>query len=231
MLEIEGLEAQYGGKRALGPLSISAHKGSCVGLVGRNGSGKTTFLHALCGIGSSTGRRTLNGKALLRGVSHDVSLVESDPVLVDSMTVEEAVRFDAAMRGMRLSREELDRALSLFDCTPFSDVRVRSCSLGMRKRAALSAAWTGSPKLVILDEPTNGLDTESIFRLVENIEVTRCNGGIVFMSSHDLAFAQRRCDRVLMLDQGAVVADLDTDTDDVEREFYQRFIAQRKGQR
>lgn len=224
MLKARKLEAHHGSARVLEPTDLQVECGTCVCIIGPNGAGKTTLLNALCGIGPTSGERALAGRSLARGVSASVAYAESDPVLVGTMTVADAVRFDLSMRGMRLTDSEIEKALALFRCLPFSDTRVDACSLGMRRRAALSTAWAGQPDLLLLDEPGNGLDTEGLLCLADALASARRAGRIVILSSHDLAFAQRHCDRALMIEQGRIVADASTEACDLEAEFRRRFI-------
>lgn len=143
----------------------------------------------------------MEGKPLAKGISRQLTFTASDPVLINEMNVREFLLFDAAVRGIKLDFREVQTVMNRFGCIGFSEQKLKTCSLGMRKRVALAAAWSGSPHLVLLDESTNGLDTEAIFLLKDAISKTLSEGGTVILSAHILSFLQDVCTRVIMLDE------------------------------
>lgn len=224
MIELHNLTHTYGGKIGLGPIDLLIEDNSAVGLVGPNGSGKTSLLRSLCGIGSTSGIRLMEGKPLAKGISRQLTFTASDPVLINEMNVREFLLFDAAVRGIKLDFREVQTVMNRFGCIGFSEQKLKTCSLGMRKRVALAAAWSGSPHLVLLDESTNGLDTEAIFLLKDAISKTLSEGGTVILSAHILSFLQDVCTRVIMLDGGLIVDDFDVCDCNVEHIFQERFL-------
>lgn len=206
----EGVSKAYGPNRALDGISFSVPEGSVCGLLGPNGSGKTTALRILLGLS-----RPDSGVARLLGDSggsgrrdaarQTGSLVET-PALYERTTARVNMRIEAATRGLGASGSEIQGLLELVGLGSRADDRVKGFSLGMRQRLGLATALLGKPRLVILDEPTNGLDPSGIAEIRELIRTLPELGATVLVSSHLLQEVQAMCDRVVILDRGKVVA-------------------------
>lgn len=206
----EGVSKSYSSTRALQGISFSVPEGSVCGLLGPNGSGKTTALRILLGLS-----RPDEGSARLLGDARDLgrraaaretgSLVET-PALYERASARANMRIEAATRGLGGSADEIQALLELVGLGSRADDRVKGFSLGMRQRLGLATALLGKPRLVILDEPTNGLDPAGIVEIRELIRSLPEMGATVLVSSHLLQEVQAMCDRVVILDRGKVVA-------------------------
>lgn len=234
MLSLTQVALTYGsGRRAefasvMEPLDLELASGTVLGVVGPNGAGKTSLLNAIAGIGRVTGARRLDGEALSAGVSRHLSFVAAEPVLIERMTVADFLVFDASLRQVEFTEQDVKEVIERFDCTEFADRQIRHCSLGMKKRAALAAAWLGNPRVILLDEPINGLDTVSIYRLEHAIAEHVSRGGIMVISGHILTFIQKVANRVILLESGKIVKDL-SQGNNLEAIFYEIFIEKVRG--
>jgi ABC-2 type transport system ATP-binding protein len=212
VVEIDGLTKSYGSFVAVRDLSLRLHRGEILALLGPNGAGKTTTIRMLMGILSPT-----SGAARILGhdcfldraeVMAHVGYLPDEPVFYEHLRGGEIVRFCGAMRGMpdaavRATARELSQRLDLTDAL---DEYAVNYSMGMKKKLALVCAMLHAPALLILDEPTNGLDPVATRALLELIRQTAAAGTAVFYSTHLLDQAQRLCHRVGILHRGALAA-------------------------
>lgn len=188
-------------------------KGAMVGLVGPNGAGKTTAIKILTGLIRSTfGRAFLNEcdvvkypKVALKGVGAVVEVPEFYPFL----TPIETLQFLGRLRGMDEERilSRAEELLILFGLEDNLYDRVGRFSKGMKQRLALAQAMLHRPNILILDEPTGGLDPQGIVEMREILLGLKRNGHTILMSSHLLSEVQDTCDRVIMIDRGKKIAD------------------------
>jgi ABC-2 type transport system ATP-binding protein len=211
MIEVKGLLKYYGERKAAGPLSFSIGKGEIVGLLGLNGAGKTTALRVLaCDLLPSSGTVLVDGMDVV-DAPHEVRrrvgyLPETPPVYVE-MTVHEYLLFAARLRG--LSSAEAERRASIVEeSVQLEDVRddlIASLSHGFRQRVGIAQAVVHKPRLLILDEPINGLDPVQIVEMRQVLKSLRGEHTIV-LSSHILTEISETCDRILVLRAGEIVA-------------------------
>lgn len=184
--------------RALDRLSFTVSRGEAVGLLGPNGSGKTTTIRILLGL-----RQPSEGRVSV--LARKVGFVLDLPALYPQLTLARNLAFYADL--LRVPRSAIDRRLGEVGLREEAGSRVEALSLGMRKRAEIARALLTDPDLLLLDEPTSGLDPEAQaeLRAVLRTEVER--GVSILMTSHDLYNVQKVCSRVLVLRQGRLVAD------------------------
>ena len=204
-IEIERLTKRYRGGRGVTDVDIDIHEGEVFGFIGPNGSGKSTTIRALLGLLAPT-----SGRARILGVDvhedgprarAEVGYVPSETSLYEGMTVEDTLRFAARLRGTDdRRRSELCDAFDLDRGRDVGDL-----SLGNRKKVALVMALEHSPRVLILDEPTGGLDPLMQARLFEVLLEEQRRGVTVFFSSHVLNEVQRTCSRVAILKDGRVI--------------------------
>jgi len=207
-IQTDGLKRTYGSFRAVDGVDLHVPAGSVFGFLGPNGAGKTTTIRLLLGlIRADHGRVELNGIDLTQARSAALSgvgaIVES-PSLYPNLTGREVLRVTAHL--LRLKATEIDRVLSIVDLIDAANRRVRDYSLGMRQRLAIARALMGRPKLLILDEPTNGLDPAGIAdmrRLIRGLPTA--SGTTVFVSSHQLAEMQQMTDHCALIKSGRLV--------------------------
>ena len=207
----EGVTKSYGSTRALDGITFSVPEGSVCGLLGPNGSGKTTALRILLGLsrpnsGSTNLLGDHGGSGRREAARRTGALIET-PALYERTSARGNMAIEAAARGLGDSTGEIQGLLDLVGLGGRADDRVKGFSLGMRQRLGLATALLGKPRLVILDEPTNGLDPAGIVEIREMIRTLPDLGTTVLVSSHLLQEVQAMCDRVVILDRGRLVAE------------------------
>jgi ABC-type multidrug transport system ATPase subunit len=184
--------------------------GGIFGLLGANGAGKSTLFKAMLDlVPLDEGKIRIAGlDAREEGVEarRRVGYLPEELRLYDRLTGWELLDFVGGLRGND-DRAEWRDWLELFGLWPHRDHLIAEYSLGMRKKIALSAALLGSPPLLLLDEPLNGLDTESMRRLRLRLEALADAGTTVVVSSHVMAFVERVCDRMVILRRGRIAAE------------------------
>lgn len=209
MIEVENLSKRYGDFTALDNVSFSARKGEIVGLLGPNGAGKTTTMRILTGfMPPSDGTARIAGAdvvtqsmAARRAVGY---LPERVPVYPD-MTAVEFVTFWAQLRGVKRARQAADAALRRVHLNDQRDTLIRQLSKGMRQRLGLAQAMVHSPPVIILDEPTIGIDPQQVIDVRRSVRELGESHTVLF-STHILSEAEQVCDRVLIIDKGRLAA-------------------------
>lgn len=206
----DGLRVALGDREVLRGVDLRVARGETVAVVGRNGAGKTTLLRALVGLlRPHGGRRTVCGlDPATTPVERIARRAAYVPQLADSLlfheTVEEEVRFTLAGRGSSL---DAGAVLEEADLLAFARSNPRDLSAGQRVRAAIAAATAGAPEVVLLDEPTRGMDAASKDRLARALGAWRAEGRAVVLVTHDVELVARAATRVVMLAEGEVVVD------------------------
>jgi ABC-2 type transport system ATP-binding protein len=222
----EGISKSYGSTRALDGITFSVPEGSVCGLLGPNGSGKTTALRILLGLtrpneGTSSLLGDTGGSSRREAARRTGALVET-PALYERTSARGNMVIEAAARGLGDSSGEIQGLLDLVGLGSRADDRVKGFSLGMRQRLGLATALLGKPKLVILDEPTNGLDPAARQRMLVLIrEMKEQHGMNVLLCSHLLPDVEQVCDEVVILKDGQIVHQCDLAR---ERQANQRFV-------
>jgi ABC-2 type transport system ATP-binding protein len=211
MIRTDGLRKSYGPLVAVDGVSLEVRPGETFGLLGPNGAGKTTLLHLLGGALAPDGG-TLDiagaGSPADPAVRRRIGVAPQVSALYGPLTGEENVRFFGRLQGLagealaRRTAEVLDRA-GLADRRRD---RVDTYSGGMKRRLNLACALVHDPPLLLLDEPTVGVDPQSRNRIFEDVERLRREGRCVVYTTHYMEEAQRLCDRVAILDRGRVLA-------------------------
>lgn len=210
-LEVVGVTKTYGTLRALDNVSLTV-EGGIFGLLGANGAGKSTLFQAVLHLLDPDAGEIRVGGIDVRTDSvaarKTIGYLPEEPQLYARLTGNELLRFVAGIR--ELDNDDERRALLAdFELAPHADELIGGYSLGMRKKIALIAALMGQPRLVLLDEPLNGLDTEHMRRLRLRIEAMAADGTTFILSSHVMAFVERICQRIAILRRGRLVAEGD----------------------
>jgi ABC-2 type transport system ATP-binding protein len=208
-LVFQGVRKGYGGHNALDGLDLRVPRGSLCGFVGPNGAGKTTTFSLVCGyMRPDAGRIDVLGRGpydawALKG---HLGVLPQDAELGDQHTPRELLVHHGRLQGLgwRAAPIEAARVLELVQLGERADRRIGTLSHGMRRRVAVASAMVGAPELVLLDEPTAGLDPVQARSLREAL-VKRPPGQTLVVSSHDLHELERICDWVVMIDQGRLV--------------------------
>jgi ABC-2 type transport system ATP-binding protein len=205
-IEIQALSKRFGGITAVDDLSFSTREGAVTGFLGPNGAGKTTTLRMLLGLVSPTeGTATVDGRpyAKLAEPTRHVGAVLESTGFHPGRRARQHLRVLATAAGLPLERA--DEVLAEVDLTDVADRRVKGFSLGMRQRLGLASALLGAPNVLILDEPTNGLDPEGVHWLRQYLRSFADRGGSVLVSSHLLAEVAQTVDDVVIIANGRLV--------------------------
>ena len=217
MIEIRNVSRRYGSVRALNNVSISVPKGSVLGLLGQNGAGKTTLLNVITGyLAPTEGSVLINGcDTLLQPIEARscVGYLPEQPPLYDEMTVREYLRFASELRGVerRAVAAHTDEIMELTGLSEMRDRLLGHLSKGYRQRAGMAQALCGDPEVLVLDEPTVGLDPKQITEIRDLIR-SLSHGRTIVFSSHILSEVQQLCSHVVILDHGEVKLDSGMDS-------------------
>jgi ABC-type multidrug transport system ATPase subunit len=206
VLEVRDLTKRYKANLAVDGLSFKAQPGHVLGFLGPNGAGKTTTLRMLLGLTLPTsGSTAVDGRPYrqLRDPITVVGAVLEGPQFHPGRTGRNHLRVLAMAAGLPQTR--VDEVLRLVELDGAGSKRVKAYSLGMRQRLGLAAALMQEPELLVLDEPTNGLDPQGIREIRELLLALHAGGATIFLSSHLLAEVEALCTRVGVLDRGRLV--------------------------
>ncbi|MGY1776203.1 ABC transporter ATP-binding protein [Geodermatophilus sp. SYSU D00804] len=207
VIEVRGLTKRYGELTAVEDLTFTAEAGRVLGFLGPNGAGKTTTLRMLMGLVTPTsGRATVDGVAVrdLPEPVRTVGAVLSTGAFHPRRTGRGHLRVLAAMAS--LPAERVDEVLELVGLTDAADRRASGYSLGMQQRLGLAAALLGDPRVLVLDEPANGLDPDGIRWLRGFLRHLAAEGRTVLVSSHVLAEVESTVDDIVVIRSGRLVA-------------------------
>jgi len=209
VLQADGVALRHRNGRGVGPLSLDAGAGECIGLMGPNGAGKTTLLRLLATLEHTRhgSLRWFGGLGPVQARRH-IGLAPDTVVEEGSLTARQATHFWARQWLSRdAAAAHVQRALHAFDLEEVADERVSHFSFGMRRRLGLSQAFVHDPSLVLLDEPTAGLDPAGVLALRTVLQQRRVVGQTAVVASNDCDFVAAVCDRVIFLVDGIVARD------------------------
>ena len=209
MIEVSHLTKRYGSHLALDDLSFTIPEGQIYGLLGPNGAGKSTTMNILTGcLAATSGQVRIDGVDIfedpMAAKKHLGYLPELPPLYMDR-TPEEYLRFVARAKGVGDVPGELEWVMALTQITDVKDRLIRNLSKGYRHRVGIAQAILGDPDIIILDEPTVGLDPRQITEIRELIQKLGENKTVI-LSSHILSEVQAVCDSILILSRGKLVA-------------------------
>lgn len=210
MIRTTGLTKDYGARRAIDNLTFEANQGEVVGFLGPNGAGKTTTMRILAGYMPPTfGTAQIAGFDVVEEsieVRRRVGYLPETVPLYSDMTVFDYLKFMADLRHIPNGDEMVDNALEMVQMEQRADGYISNLSKGMRQRIGLAQALLHKPEVLILDEPTIGLDPAQVVE-VRNIIREIGKARTVLLSTHILSEAQQLCDRVLIINKGRIVAE------------------------
>ena len=211
MIEVSHLTKQYGNHLAVDDVSFTVADGQICGLLGPNGAGKSTIMNILTGYLSATsGQVTVAGHPLPEeadAAKACVGYLPEQPPLYPEMTVQEYLTFAAELKGVKKAerKEQVCRAARRTGLETVLPRLIRSLSMGYKQRVGIAQALLGSPRLIILDEPTVGLDPAQVIEIRKLIrELGRAH--TVILSSHILSEVQAVCQQILILSKGHLAA-------------------------
>ena len=223
LLETTGLSVTFGGLKAVDDVDISVEQGQLVGLIGPNGAGKTTFIDALTGFVPSRGRIVFDGRSLEDRPAHrrsqaglgrtwqslelfdDLTVAENLQVAAERQSVAGFIR-DVFHPNRRRDLSAVDRALASVGLGELGNSFPSALSQGQRKMVSVARALAGSPKLVCMDEPAAGLDTEESQDLGRRLRELVTGETTIFLVDHDMGLVLSVCDYIYVIEFGVLIA-------------------------
>jgi ABC-type multidrug transport system ATPase subunit len=227
MLELNNISASYQSIKALDDVSLSIACGEIVGIVGPNGAGKTTLFKIIARIlDRYEGTVSYNGNPLKALESREIGYLAEVPFQFDYFTPAEMLLFERSLRNPQLPAEQVFTMLDTWGLVAWQDTKIRELSQGLKKRVALSTAFLGDPSLLVLDEPLNAIDIQTVIVLKRLIREAAARGAIVLISSHVLDFFDGLIERVVFLNQGSIHCASSDDTRTTEELYVDLFMCQ-----
>ena len=227
MIEVQNLVKMYGKHLAVDHLSFTIEKGQVYGFLGPNGAGKSTTMNIMTGyLGATEGKVLINGHDILKepeAAKRCIGYLPEQPPLYMEMTVLEYLTFAAELKKIPSSERE-GQLKAVMELTKLQDVSMRliqNLSKGYKQRVGLAQAILGFPEIIILDEPTSGIDPAGVQEFIELIRwLSKEKGLTVLFSSHHLDQVQKVCDRVGLFSNGKILALIDmTELKDKKQEL------------
>ena len=213
VLSCSGLRKRYGERLAVDGVGFVIEAGECYGLLGPNGAGKTTTISMICGLlDADTGEVTVAGRRVTpksTKARHAIGYVPQDIALYPDLSARENLAFFGRLYGLGGARltDRISIALEAVGLADRADDKVDSYSGGMKRRANIAAGLVHEPKLLVLDEPTVGVDPQSRNAILETVSGLIGQGLAVLYTTHYMEEAERLCDRVGIIDEGHLVAE------------------------
>ena len=215
MIEVKNVSKRYGSVKALDDISFVANDGEVLGLLGPNGAGKSTTMNILTGyLGASEGTVLIDEIDILqspKAAKAKIGYLPEQPPLYQDMTVRRYLEFIFDLKRVKLPKKEhVNEIMQIVKISDVADRVIRNLSKGYKQRVGFAAALMGNPPVLILDEPTVGLDPKQIIDIRKLIKSLGKKHTVIF-SSHVLSEVSAVCDRVVMINNGKIVADARTD--------------------
>ena len=213
IVEIHNLEKKYGQKQVLHDINLQINSGQIIGYIGPNGAGKSTTVKILCGlINDFEGDIKIFGKDLRTStfeIKQQIGYIPENAVLYESLTPMEFMEFIGEMRGLEneITRTKAEVLMNIFEMKPNLNQRIATFSKGMRQKVLICSALLHNPDLIFMDEPLSGLDANSVIMVKEMLIHLAREGKTVFYSSHLMDVVEKISDRIILIDQGKVIAD------------------------
>lgn len=202
MVEVKGAVKEFKETTALKKVSIKFEIGKIHGVIGRNGSGKTVLFKTICGFMKlNSGTILLNGKPVKPAVAQEIGIIIEEPGFIGSLSGFKNLKLLSSIR-QEISDDDIRKTLVKVGLDPNSKKHVRKYSLGMRHRLGIAQAIMEKPKLLILDEPMNGLDKQGVLEMREVFKELNEQGATIILSSHYAEDIEALCDTVCEMDNG-----------------------------
>ena len=222
MLEIRNLTKRYKNNKGIFDINYSFEEGKVYALVGPNGSGKTTLIQMIAGISDPlSGTVELAGNSTMaRSCKKEIGYALKFTNDYTKQTIYQFLTMVCEIKYKGKYTDEIDRYLKDFELTGDGNTRIADCSLGKKKKVGIITSFIGLPTLIILDEPTNGLDTTGLIQLKRYIEKAKESRHIVIVSSHVLDFVDAIMDKVIFLKEGRIASCDGSSTEEQYRRLY-----------
>ncbi|TSB45327.1 ABC transporter ATP-binding protein [Alkalicoccobacillus porphyridii] len=213
IVESKGLIKRYGNERVLDHAELTIKEGEIVGLLGPNGAGKTTLIHALCGLVTiDAGTIHLFGKELtgnLTNIKERIGLVTQELTIFEELTAKENLTFFGGLYGLRgeTLQQRIEDALDFVGLQSQAKKQPKTFSGGMKRRLNIACSLIHQPKLLIMDEPTVGIDPQSRNHILEAVRKLQKQGTTILYSTHYMEELQAIASRVVIMDQGHIITE------------------------
>lgn len=225
MLEVNALTKTYENQQGIRDISFKAKNGEIIAFVGPNGAGKTTLFRILAGVVDNySGNCVLNGCDITNPEKRrKIGWLDETPFAFPEMTPIQFAFYLREMKELAVDDAEINNLLETFELYKYRNQKIKAFSQGMYKKAAMLPVLMGQPELLILDEPTNGLDTNAIISLKQLLLQAKERGAIILLSSHILDFVGKIADTVLFLKEGSICiekSNIEMDLEDIYQQLY-----------
>ena len=209
MLEVRSLEKSFGPKQVLFGIDFQARPGRILGLVGKNGAGKTTIFHSILRFLEYSGRISFEGKAISQDTYREIGYLPEERSLMPKLTVYEQVRYLANLKGVpnAVVKEKLPQWMERLQVKGKVTDKIKSLSKGNQQKVQLIITLLHEPNLIILDEPFSGLDPVNTEILKQVIVEEKERGATIIFSDHVMTNVEELCDDVVMIRDGKVILD------------------------
>lgn len=209
MLEIQNLEKSFGQKQVLFGVDFKAESGQILGLIGKNGAGKTTIFHSILHFLEYSGRISFEGKAISQDTYREIGYLPEERSLMPKLTVYEQVRYLANLKGVSSAvvREKLPQWMERLQVKGKLTDKIKSLSKGNQQKVQLIITLLHEPNLIILDEPFSGLDPVNTEILKQVIIEEKERGATIIFSDHVMTNVEELCGKIIMLRDGKVILD------------------------
>jgi len=213
IVSIRNLTKSYGEKEVLKGINLEITPGQIIGYIGPNGAGKSTTVKILCGLISEfSGEIEIFGKDLRKQtleIKKQVGYIPENAVLYESLTPMEFMEFIGEMRSLNpeQTHKKAEALMSIFEMKPNINQRISTFSKGMRQKVLICSSLLHNPDLIFMDEPLSGLDANSVIMVKEMLIHLAHDGKTIFYSSHLMDVVEKISDRIILIDQGTVIAD------------------------
>jgi ABC-2 type transport system ATP-binding protein len=213
IVSIRNLVKKYGSKQVLHGINLDINPGQIIGYIGPNGAGKSTTVKILCGLISDfQGEISIFGKDLRTQtieIKKQVGYIPENAVLYESLTPLEFMEFIGSMRSLNPEQtsQKAEALMSIFEMKSHLNQRISTFSKGMRQKVLICSSLLHNPDLIFMDEPLSGLDANSVIMVKEMLIHLAKEGKTIFYSSHLMDVVEKISDRIILINQGKVIAD------------------------
>ena len=211
IVKINKIYKEYDDNVAVDGIDLAVKKGEILGILGPNGAGKSTLISMICGLINKDSGEVIYEESTkeISKWKENIGIVPQDFALYWDLTAEENIRFFCSLYGYKGEdlRRRTDKVLEFVGLTDVKDKRASSYSGGMKRRLNIACAIAHSPKLIIMDEPTVGIDPQSRNHVLESVKKLRDDGATIIYTSHYMQEVDDICDRIAIIDKGKIIAE------------------------
>jgi hypothetical protein len=204
IFDVKDLSFKYENKKGINNITFSISAPGVLAIIGANGSGKTTLLKTIIGINHAQhGEVLIDERRIDDSITDDISFLLDTDILIETFTVKEMIDYFIIMKKLGIEKDDLNALLEKYSISGYINEKIKNLSKGIRKRVAIFLTFLGNPKVIILDEPTDGLDTEGMILLKK---IIKDNSSIIIITSHMLDFIEKIADSILFIKRGMIEA-------------------------